>query len=327
MRILLVGCGSIGERHICNLRHIAAGEIMACDTDLERLSLMKKKYDIDAFTELERALKQKVDAVIVCTPPSMHIPVALAAINKNAHVFIEKPMSHTLRGVNKLIKKATGKKLVIFVGYNFRFHPGLRLVKKMLDKGKIGRVLSARAEFGQYLPDWRPLQDYRKSYTARKELGGGIILDGSHELDYMRWLLGEVKEVSCFASKLSRLEVDTEDTAKILLKFEGEAVAGVHLDFVRRGYTRNCELVGEKGNIIWSYEDAAVKVYSAKSRSWRTFRTKADPNDMYIEEVKHFLRCISRKEKPLIDVEDAKRTLEIALAAKRSARTGRMIKV
>jgi len=326
MKLLVVGCGSIGERHIRNLKTFFKGEILACDTDPKRLSVVGKKYHIQTYTDLEQAL-DRTSAALVCTPPSSHIPIALVAAKHGAHVFVEKPMSHNLKGVNELIKKAKKENLVIFVGYNFRFHPGIKLVKKMLDEGRIGKALSARAEFGQYLPGWRPWQDYRQGYTARKELGGGIILDGSHEIDYIRWFLGEVEEVFCSAGKISNLEVETEDTAEIVLKFRSGVIAEIHLDFVRRDYSRNCALIGEKGSIVWNYPEKLVKAYSAQGRRWRTFDISGEPNDMYVHEMKHFIRCVQGKEEPLVSGEEGKRTLEIALAAKQSAKTGKIVRL
>ncbi|MFB0500162.1 MAG: Gfo/Idh/MocA family protein [Candidatus Hadarchaeaceae archaeon] len=327
MKILVVGCGSIGERHIRNLKSLAVDEIIACDTDHKRLSAIGKKYKIQTYADLGRALCQDIGAALVCTPPVTHIPIAREIIDCGTHIFIEKPLSHSLKGVEELINQARKRNLTILVGYNFRFHLGLRLVKKMLDEGRISKVLSARAEFGQYLPDWRPWQNYRQSYTAQKRLGGGIILDGSHELDYMRWLLGEVEEVFCFAGKLSDLQVDTEDTAEVLLKFRGGAIACIHLDFLRRDYSRNCELIGEAGSIMWSYPEQYVKVYSTKSKRWRIFRAGSDPNEMYVQEMRHFIRCVKGKEKPLVDGKNGKRILEIVLAAKKSAKSGKKVKV
>jgi len=326
MKILVIGCGSIGERHIRNLKALSVGEIFAHDINVKTLSEIGKRYKIRTFTKFERAL-QDVDAALVCTYPSTHVPIAKKLVDRGVHIFIEKPLSHNLKGVDELIANAERKNLVLMVGYNFRFHPGLRLVKKMVKEGKIGKVIAARAEACQYLPDWRPWQDYRRSYTARKELGGGIILDGSHELDYMRWLLGEVEEVSCFADKLSCLKVDVEDTAEVLLKFRSGTIAGVHLDFIRRDYSRNCELIGEEGSIVWSYPEALVKVYSAKSKRWRAVKVGTDPSEMYLQETKHFIRCIEGKEKPLIDGKEGKKTLEIALAAKKSAKTRKIVKI
>lgn len=328
MKILVVGCGSIGERHIRNLKMLSVDKIIACDTNPERLALIKDKYDVqETYTELQEAMNQGIDAVLVCTQPSTHIPIALDAIDYKAHVFIEKPMSNNLDGVDELIKSASKDGLVICVGYNFRFHQGLKLVKDMLDRGEIGKILSARAEFGQYLPDWRPWQDYRQSYTAKKELGGGIILDGSHEIDYMRWLLGDAEEIFCFAGKISDLEVETEDVAGILMKFKSGAIGEIHLDFVRRDYSRTCEIIGEKGTIKWSYQDRFVKIYSVDAKKWKIFNIKTDPTDMYLQEMQHFIDCVKTGEKTLIDGEDGKNTLEIALLAKKSAETKEVIEI
>ena len=294
---------------------------------MKRLSMVRKKYGIQTCPNLECALKHDFGAALVCTPTSTHIPIALKVLKHGTHLFIEKPISHNLKGVDELIEHARKRKLVVYVGYNLRFHAGLMLVKKMLTRGEIGEVLSARAEFGQYLPDWRPWQDYRRSYSARRRLGGGIILEASHELDYLRWLLGEVEEVSCIAGKLSHLEVDIEDNAEILLKFRSGAIAGVHIDFTRRDFSRNCEIRGEEGSIIWNYPDRFVKAYSARSKRWRTFNVGGERNEMYVREMRHFLRCVRGKEKPLVDEVDGKKALEIVLAAKKSAKTGRKVRL
>jgi len=323
MKILVVGCGSIGERHIRNLKMLSVDKIIACDTNPDRLALIKDKYNIqETYMELQKAMDQRVDAVLVCTPPSTHIPIALEAIDYKAHVFIEKPMSNSLDGVDELIKRASKNELIICVGYNFRFHQGLKLVKEIVDRGEIGKILFARAELGQYLPDWRPWQDYKQSYTAKKDLGGGIILDSSHEIDYMRWLLGDIEQIFCFAKKISTLEVETEDVAEILLKFKSSAIGEIHLDFVRHDYSRTCEIIGEKGTIKWSYQDRFVKVYSRDAKRWKRFNIKAEPNDMYMQEMQHFLRCIDGLSAPLIDAIQGKRILEIALAAKESSEKG-----
>jgi predicted dehydrogenase len=328
MKFLVIGCGSIGERHIGNLLSLSSGEVLAYDTDSERLSVVNGKYKVTTFTDLAQALNQKVDAFIICVPPSLHLTYALEGLKHNAHLFIEKPISHTINGVAKLNQQAKAKNLIVYVGYNLRFHPGLQMVKQLLDQGKIGKLLSVSAEVGQYLPDWRPQQDYRRSYTARKELGGGIILDGSHELDYVRWLIGaEVKEVACFADKVSQLEVNTEDNADILLKFSNNITANVHLDFIQRGYSRSCKLIGEEGTITWSYPEKKVKLYTAATKKWQETDIQFEPNEMYIAEMKHFIRCVKGEEKPAVDGATGQRVLEIALATKKSAAASRVIKL
>ena len=303
-------------------------QIIATDTSTERLSLMERKYHVKTCKTLEDGFKEGIDAAIVCTPPSSHIPIALTAIEKGAHVFIEKPISHSLSKVEELLEKARSADLITFVGYCFRFHTGLKIVKETLDSGDVGEVLLAQAEYGQYLPDWRPGQDYRQSYTAKRELGGGIILDGSHEIDYLCWLVDDVREVFSFAGKLSDLDVETEDAAGILLKFVKGAIGMIRLDFVRRDYSRSCELLCQKGTIKWNYQDNSVKIYYQDKRKWDVHNNLiTDSNDMYIAEMKHFIACVLKEEVPLISGEEGLKALKIALAAKESAEKGNVVRI
>jgi len=327
MKILVVGCGSIGERHIRNLIDISSHNIIAFDTSKERLDVIKERYNVETFDNTERCFDCSIDAVIVCTPPSSHIQVAEQAIAHGAHVFIEKPISDRLDDLDKLIENAANNKKIILVGYCFRFSEGLKMVKSLIDSGKLGKILSVKAEFGQYLPDWRPWQNYKQSYTAKKELGGGIILDGSHEIDYLYWLVGDVREVFCFADKISDLEVETEDTAEILLRFSNGAIGEIHLDFTQRAYSRNCKIIGEKGTLTWDFGQQKIRFYSVDSKEWKTYDVDSDTNLMYIEEMKHFLHCVDVLSIPLIDAIQGKRVLEIALAAKESSENSMVVKV
>jgi predicted dehydrogenase len=325
MKILVIGCGSIGERHIKNLITLSAGSIIVSDTNPDRLEYIKEKYFLDVFDDVDAAFTTHPDIVLVCTPPPLHIPLAMKAVDHGCHVFIEKPLSHTLEHVDGLLSKAKKKQRIVFVGYNLRFQKGIRLMKQLLEEEAIGKTLAIRAEFGQYLPDWRPSQDYTKSYTAQQSMGGGIILDGSHEIDYVRWFTGEITEVSCFAGTLGSLNVDVEDTAEILLKTTNGIIAEIHLDFLQRVYSRTCKIIGTQGTLLWDYSENMVRLYSAKTKEWKTYPVQTEPNEMYLEEMKHFLSCINGKAVPLIDGYAAKKVLEIALAAKKSANVGKAI--
>lgn len=326
MKFLVVGCGSIGERHIRNLMALDQ-QVEAYDVAENRLLEMQKKYEIKTYPSIEDALKDEKDAALICTPTSLHIQPALAAIRTGYHVFIEKPLSHTLDGVDELLKAAHQRNLVILVGCNMRFHSALIWIRKLLEEGSIGNVVAARVEFGQYLPDWHLWEDYRKGYSANRSLGGGIILDAIHELDYIHWFLGEVKEVFCFSGKLSHLEITTEDIAEILLKFESGAIAGVHLDYIQRSYQRSCELIGEEGTIIWNYNEGLVKHFSAAKKDWESFDVNRNEgiNQMYLREMQHFIKCVNGEETPMLDGEEGKRILQIALAAKKSSELGRSV--
>jgi predicted dehydrogenase len=219
------------------------------------------------------------------------------------------------------------REIISLVGCNLRFHPGLAEVKRLLDAGSVGRPIAARVEVGQYLPDWHPWEDYRRGYSARAELGGGIILDAIHEIDYIRWLLGDVSQTVCLAGKLSDLEIDTEDTAALLLGFVNGTVGEVHLDYVQRAYSRSCQIIGAEGTIHWDYAAGLVRWYSARTREWSLSTNPADwdANQMYLDEMMHFLACLAGREKPQLDAAEAAQVLRVALAAKESSRQRRWI--
>jgi predicted dehydrogenase len=320
MKILVAGSGSIGRRHMRNLLSLDVGEIAACDPDPKRLAPMVAELNVHPYSDFEEALQTtRPDAVLICTPPSFHLTQARQAIAAGAHVFIEKPLAHTLDGVKALLNEGRAGARVVQVGYNLRFHPVIRKLKQIVEENTIGRILWTRAEVGQYLPDWRPWQDYRQSYTARRELGGGIILDASHEIDYLLWFFGEPVEVLCMASTVSQLAVNVEDSASLLLRFASGSHADLHLDFVQRIPTRSCKLVGEEGTAIWEDGDAVNVRVLRPTKEAEIFRYDFDDNEMYVAELKEFLNCIESGRSPLVTAEVAAQVLEWALAARANA--------
>ena len=326
---LVVGCGSIGERHIGNLIQLKVGRIVAFDVRPDRRADVVRKFGVESPDALESAWKLRPDVALIAVPTNMHVPLAVQAAEHGCHLFIEKPLSHRLDGVNQLLEVVKEQKLLSLVGCNMRFHPGLLTVKELLEKGAIGRVVSVRAEFGQYLPDWHPWEDYRQGYSARQAQGGGVILDASHEIDYVRWLVGDVDKVACFSGKLSQLEIDTEDTAAILLHFVNGIIGEIHMDYVQRAYSRTCHVIGEEGTIRWDYTAGEVRWCSAETGRWQVFLNPAgwEPNQMYLDEMRHFLNCLAGEENPELDVFQGTEVLKIALAAKASAKTGRVVAV
>lgn len=326
MLILVIGCGSIGKRHIRNLKVINAGEVIAFDVKTEQRLQVEREYGVKSYDKLDEALAQKPDVALVCTPTSLHITSAIASAKAGCHLFVEKPLSHNLEGVDELVEIVAQKNLITLVGCNMRFHPGVARIKELINKKSIGKVLCARVQAGHYLPDWHPWEDYRKGYSANKSLGGGVILDGIHEIDYISWLLGEVEEVFCFSGKFSSLEIDTEDMAEMLLRFNSGAIAEVHLDYIQRAYGRSCQLIGEEGTILWDFNEKQVKLYSVRDKKWHVFaENNYDINRMYMDEMKYFIHCVQRKEKAMSDVVEGKKILEVTLAAKESAKYGKLM--
>jgi glutamate-1-semialdehyde aminotransferase/spore coat polysaccharide biosynthesis protein SpsF (cytidylyltransferase family)/predicted dehydrogenase len=323
-KTLVVGCGSIGRRHARNLNSLGLRNLGFCDSNQEALEQCREELKGEVFNDYADALQKfQPDVVLICTPPVYHVEQALAALRAAAHVFIEKPLSHESSGIQALIAEGRRTDRRVQVGYNMRFHPGLRIVKELIDSGKIGRVLWLHAEAGQYLPDWRPWQNYRESYSARSELGGGIILDGSHELDYICWLLGRPTEVICRAEHLSSLDVDVEDSAWIYLTFPDRRRVELHLDFVQRAYTRTCKVVAERGTAFWDFTAQEVRWFSAEQPGWQNIPYVFEVNDMYVAEMVHFLESIGSGTGPMIDLEQGRDVIRVVEAAKKSSEEGK----
>lgn len=327
MRMVVVGCGSIGKRHLRNLKTIQGMDLIGVDSREDRRREVENQLAIPTRATLAETLKTRADAVLVATPPRWHVPVALEAVRAGCHLFVEKPLSHTLDGVEELVREVEARGLVGFVGSNWKFHPSFQKMKMLLEKGAIGRVTSARCQFGQYLPDWHPWEDYRETYSARRDLGGGILLD-SHEFDYMTWFLGPVQSLACMADRVSALEIDTEDTAAVMLRFASGAIGEMHLDYTQRAYQRNFEFFGEEGTIRWDIRERAVKLFEAgREGAWTVFDEPIgyDLNGMYVDEVRHFLDCIGRQTTPLTDLRQGLMVLKLILAAKTSSLTSSVI--
>lgn len=323
MRYLVVGTGSIGKRHINNLLHLEAGEVMATDLSPERRREAVSQFGIAVFDDMDEGLAARPDAVLVTTPPNAHVEVATRAARAGCHLFIEKPLADGLEGLDELDRLVAGGNLVSLVGCNLRFHPALAEAKRLVSTGAVGRVVAVLAQFGKYLPTWHPWEDYRRMYSAHRNQGGGVILDAIHEVDYVRWILGEVAEVACFADQLSDLDLDVEDTAALVLRFESGAIGEIHLDYVQRDYSRSCTIIGDGGTIRCDLAAAETSVYTEGSGRWEIVCSRPgwEVNEMYLDELRHFTRCVSGQEQSVCDIRQGRRVLQVALAARMAAQT------
>ena len=262
INFLIVGCGSIGQRHIDNLLSLGQKNIKIYDTDCVLVKKISKKFNVEQLKTLDF---KNINCTLICTPPSTHLSIAKKALTESSHIFIEKPLSNSLKDVNNIIKIAKKNSLNIFVGYVFRFDYGLQKIKKLLTQNIVGKIISFDAYEGWYLPNWRAWQDHTKSYTGSKQLGGGIILDGSHELNYILWLVGEIKQVFSYFTSIPSLKVKAEGIAEILLVSKSNSIGRIHLDFINPKYNRHCEILCEKGSIRWNFESKKIEVQKAGS--------------------------------------------------------------
>lgn len=329
MKFLVIGCGSIGERHLSNLINIGE-DVASCDISKDLGETIKKRYNILFYSNFEDALgSYNPDAVFVCTPTHLHVSIAAKALKADCHVFIEKPISNTSRRVEELIKLRENKKKVVLVGCNMRFHRAIKYIKEKIDGGEIGRLIFGRAQFGHYLPNWRPNKDYRKIYSANKEMGGGVLLDSIHEIDYMTWFFGQPRSIFSFNLKGSNLEIDVEDVGEILLRYD-QSLVEIHVDYLRHYKMRSCEIIGSEGTVIWESlgktpEKMTLILYSSDGEIVDVIREEIDVNEQYMEEVKHFIRCIEDEATPLNTIENAINSLKIVELAKVSNKLGKTV--
>jgi len=320
---LIAGFGTIGKKHIGIIKKLEPqSRIML----FRHKKTVKSEYE--EFYDLGQALKQKPIATIVANPTSEHINVALKAAKEGVNLFIEKPLSNNMKGVNHLKKILNQKNIIVSIGYNMRFLESLNFIKENLENKTIGKVISARLQVGQYLPDWNPSLDYSSMYSAKSELGGGVILTLSHELDYARWLFGEVKEVMAFSDKISNLKIDVEDTADVMLKFLSKSVATIHMDYLQRVPSRTAEIIGDNGMMTWQYIAHMNKVTILTKNSIKVTEFPIDDMAMtYLKQISNFLKAIEGKTKPKVDLKEGIDTLKVALAVKKSAKIHKKVRL
>jgi predicted dehydrogenase len=326
VKILIAGFGSIGRRHFHNLLTLGERDILFYRSGRSTLPDDELEgYPVE--TDLQAALSHRPQAVIVANPTALHLDVAIPAAEAGCSLLLEKPISHTLDRLPELQAAVRSSGAQVFVGYQFRFHPGLRQVKRLVDEGAVGRLVSVRAHWGEYLPGWHPWEDYRQGYSARQDLGGGVILTLCHPLDYLRWLFGDVASLWAFTGQLSGLELSVEDTAEIGLRFVGGALGSLHLDYCQRPPSHHLEAIGTQGMIRWDNAGGAVQLYRAGDDQWSSFPAPSgfERNVLFLDQMRHFLAVARGEAEPLCTLDDGIQALRLALAANLSQSQGRRI--
>jgi predicted dehydrogenase len=315
--ILIVGLGSVGRRHLTNLRalgwpHIRlyrTGHSTLPDGDLAGLPVE---------TDLADALARRPLAVIVSNPSALHVPVALEAAQAGAHLLIEKPLSDGAEGTLELESLIDRHELVGLMGFQFRFNPGLRQIRSWLRAGAIGAVVSVQAHWGESLPAMHAWEDYRAGYAARRELGGGVLMTLCHPFDYLRWLVGDLDDVSAIESKCDDLGLSVDTCVDVTARFATGASAHIHLNFVESPANHQLSVIGTEGTVVWNQRDSAARCYRHGSKRWETVSAPRgfERNWMFLDEMQHFLACLRGEARPLCTVADGRAALGVALAAR-----------
>lgn len=331
---LIVGFGSIGQRHFNNLKKLAP--------ELDVVLLRSSKHSSNITSSVEGVLKVidsldeikglEVLGAIIATPASLHLGVVAKLTQLKIPVLVEKPLCVELAEASAF--QATlfeHTPPVLLVGYNFRFSKAANKLKESVDSGAIGKPLTASIEMGFFLPEWRPHQDYRYGVSAQKKLGGGALLELSHALDLYLWFFGLPATVVGNLTKLSDLEIDVEDCVDLILQSSQGLVATIHLDMLQRKVSRKFKIVGSEGTLVWDMVENSIelsKVGLQQNLSGMEVGMGGESwNDMYLQELQHFLDCILRGVEPRVSLEDGVNVMKMVAAARRSSQTKSMVRL
>ena len=328
-RILIVGLGSIGKKHLGIARSMyPEAKIMVLRHRKSNENFQSANFVV--YTEKD-AFDFNPQISVICTPSSQHLSVAMVLAKVGSHLLIEKPISHNTKNVRELVDYCKANNRVLLVGYNLRYLGSLLHFKNQIESGSIGKILAVTSEVGQYLPTWRKESDYRTNVSANSRLGGGVLLELSHEIDYLRWIFGETIWVRSTLAKLSNLEIDVEDFASITLGIKGSkqsdmVMVNIIMDFFRHDDKRSCFAIGELGTLMWDgIEDKVLRKISNESNWTTLFEGNQNREESYIQEWKVFTTLVEHERGEVLTGDDGLAVLKIIDAIRRSAKKGKQI--
>lgn len=319
MKILIIGYGSIGKRHISNITKI--GKIKIIILTKRKKDGFLKKNNCNVYSKLEECLEENPDAAIICNETSLHVKIATKLAKNNIHIFIEKPLTNSLVGINQLKKSVKSNRIITHVGCVLRFHPILKKTKEIIENKSLGKIKFLRVENGSYLPEWQSNRDYKKSYASRLDLGGGVVLTCIHELDYLVWLFGKINNVIAVNKIIGGLGINVNDFSASILEFPNKIIVEMHLDFFQRDKNRFCKIIGEKGILEVNFEKNHIQVYNIKNKKWKILMKvkNFNKNCMYLDELKYFLKCVRNNKKSFNDINFGENVLKTALLMEKSS--------
>lgn len=311
----IVGMGSIGQRHLRNLRYKhPSSKIFCVSSSGSNTSLYDQS---DGILNLEELIYQNPDYIIVANPSSFHVEVAKEIINHNIPVLIEKPLANNFESCLDIEAYCTQKKdPKVAVGYCLRFLPSAKIVKQVIDEGVLGEIYNVNAIVGQFLPTWRKGIDYKKTVSARKSLGGGVLLELSHELDYLQWYLGDLNLQHSFLRTTDELGIKVEDIANLILTSKNNVYVSVHLDFIQKFTKRTCIFIGEKGLLEWNLMKNIVTLSTASGKKTLYENEGYDKNNMYLEMLAEFEKYIKNDKNSLASLNSSSNLVKIIDEAK-----------
>lgn len=313
---MVVGLGSVGRRHLANLRELGWSAVSLVRTG--RSTLADDEFaGWPVVQAIGEALDRRPLAVIIATPTALHLDAAVPAAAAGVHLLIEKPVSHDLVGCDALQREVQRRQSTVLVGFQYRFDPGLIALKRWIDNGDLGAVVSVQARFGEFLPSMHPWEDHRDGYAARKDLGGGVLLTLCHPFDYLRWLCGEFTVTAARQPQLNPLHLDVETCVDVSLAFASGAAGALHLNFLQLPREHRVVVVGTLGTATWDADTHTARLHRVQ-QGW----SEAAPppgfarNTLFLDEMRHFLACLRGEATPVCSLDDGIAALDAVVRAK-----------
>jgi spore coat polysaccharide biosynthesis protein SpsF (cytidylyltransferase family)/predicted dehydrogenase len=326
---LIVGSGSIGQRHIRNLKKIGIDTIIALRSKkghYKKLPVELKVFEVDSWGDIS---SHNPDIAIISNPSSLHIEVAIKAAKLVKGVFIEKPLSHSLKGPQELDNQLQEDKVVSFVGYNLMFHPIVKNIVKFYDENDIGEIINFQCQVGQWLPDWHPYEDYTKAYYARMDLGGGAALTMIHEVHLAIELAGMPIHVFGEISDYEQLNLDVDVCSDMLIKHKTGAISQIHLDYLQKPSHRSGTISFTKGWMSYDFNRGELIAQLGDNPPitiWSDI--KYDSNQMYIEQMQEFVRYVEEgRMRHKFDISSSIESVKVVEAHFESNKSGRKVEI
>jgi predicted dehydrogenase len=322
-RVLIIGSGGIGKRHIRGYLKTERATVSVVEPNRERREEVMTEYALDrAFDDLADAPLADFDLAVICAPAHVHIPIMKTCINADLPFMVEKPLSVTMDGVDEALAAAQSKGVEARVGYIRRVSGETQALYEAVQAGKVGTLKLAYMNASQEFPKYRP--DYRETYYARPEMGGGAILDcASHFIDLLIWLMGEAQAVSCMYDRLALEGTETEDTCLITIHFKSGAMATLTVNQFQKRNTSTIEMIGTNGNLMLDF--STLKFTDDDSGTWKEEKDYMEGMAPMVAHEARFalqanamLDAIEGKDCCLATLDEARENLRIALAAKQS---------
>ncbi|EHU1429774.1 Gfo/Idh/MocA family oxidoreductase [Acinetobacter baumannii] len=314
--IAVIGLGNIATRHRRNIKLLFPETkliVMSASGRMPTETVSDSDYIAKSIDEI---VELGVQFAIIASPAPFHAQHAIPLIKGGIPVLIEKPVAVTQSDAQALINAENEYQTPVAVGYCLRYLPSAQKVKQILQEGILGTLYNVFIEIGQYLPDWRPTKDYRETVSAKAELGGGVLLELSHELDYAQWILGSLIPRHVILRSSEELGLDVEDNADLLMTTEKGTVVNIHLDFLQRQAHRKCRFIGSEGCIEWDLIQNEVVLITAKEREVIYSAPEWDKNQMYLEMVTDFIRKINGQPNQSITLQEAEKTIGLIVKMK-----------